>query len=153
MSFVDHSKLSEGNPNFIINVLQTVQRAHRLRKAPSIDDNLVFKMRQQSLTVKAAKDMITTAVKARRLSLFAEGYEERQFLGMVDSIDLAIACFYNRVVQEGDDHIAAVLEGWSFIEEQIWPGLAKTREEIKRYIHGNICQQVLDGEVDLVKDY
>ena len=110
-------------------------------------------MRQQSLTVKAAKDMITIAVKARRLSLFAEGYEERQLLSMVDSIDLAAAFFYNRVVEEGDDHIAAVLEGWSFIEEQIWPGLAKTREEIKRYIHGNICQQVLDGEVDLVKDY
>ena len=93
------------------------------------------------------------AVRARRIQLtLNEGYGDRDLLGMVDSLDLAVASFYNRIVDEVD-HVTAVVEGWSFIEEDIWPGLEKTREEIKRYIHGNICQQVLDGEVDLVKDY
>ena len=98
--------------------------------------------------------MITNAVTARRIQLtLNEGYADRDLLAMVYSLDLAVACFYNRVVEEVDDQVTAVIEGWNFIEDEIWPGLAKTREEIKRYIHGNICQQVLDGEVDLVKDY
>ena len=93
------------------------------------------------------------AVKARRIQLtLNEGYGDRDLLGMVDSIDMAVTCFYNRVVEEEDDYETAMLGGWDFIEEDIWPGLAKSREEIKRYIHGNICQQVLDGEVDLVRD-
>ena len=154
-SAIDHSLLSEGNPNFIINVLETPERAHRLHKAPSIEDedNVNFKERQQTLTVRVAKEMIKMAVKARRIHLtLNEGYGDRDLLGMVNSLDLAVASFYNRVVEEEDDYETAMLGGWDFIEEDIWPGLAKSREEIKRYIHGNICQQVLDGEVDLVKD-
>ena len=105
------------------------------------------------LMEKVAKDMITVAVRARRHTLYDEGYGERELLSLVDSVDMAVASFYNRVVEEVDEHVTAVIEGWNYIEDEIWPGLAKTREEIKRYIHGNICQQVLDGEVDLVKDY
>jgi hypothetical protein len=150
--FVDHSLLSEGNPNFIVNVLETPQRAHNLRKAPSLEDNPVFKMKQQTLTVKVAKEMITMAVTARRLQLtLNENYTDRQLLSMTHSLDLAVASFYNRVVDDVD-HITAVVEGWSYIEEEIWPGLAKTREELKIYIHENICLQVLEGLVNLVKD-
>jgi hypothetical protein len=136
-----------------VNVLETPERAHRLPKAPSIEDNKDFKARQQMLMEKVAKDMITVAVRARRHTLYDEGYGERELLNLVDSVDMAVASFYNRVVEEVDEHVTAVIEGWNFIEDEIWPGRAKTREEIKRYIHGNICQQVLDGEVDLVKDY
>ncbi|GMH85241.1 hypothetical protein TrST_g10928 [Triparma strigata] len=113
--------------------------------ADNVDTNCFFKEKQQPLTVRVAKEMITMAVRARRIQLtLNEGYGDRDLLGMVDSLDLAVASFYNRVVDEVD-HVTAVVEGWSFIEEDVWPGLAKTREEIKRYIHGNICQQVLDG--------
>ena len=118
-SAIDHSLLSEGNPNFIINVLESPQRAHRLPKAPSIEDNVSFKERQQTLTVRVAKEMVTMAVRARRIQLtLNEGYGDRDLLGMIDSLDLAVASFYNRVVDEVD-HVTAVVEGWSFIEDDI----------------------------------
>ena len=152
---VDHSLLSRGNPNFIVDIFESPAIAHEIRKDPSLDDNELFKMKQQEITVKIVKEMVKVAVTARRCALILEhDYTERQLLSFEDSADAAVAHFYaNRhEVEDQIDFVDAVMDGWKWLEEELWPGIAKTREEMARFIIGKICDMVVNGDVDLVKE-
>ncbi|GMH95579.1 hypothetical protein TrVE_jg3668 [Triparma verrucosa] len=99
--------------------------------------------------------MVKVAVRARRCTLILEhDYHERQLLSFEDSADAAVAHFYanHHDAEDQIDFVDAVMDGWKWLEEELWPGIAKTREEMARFIIGKICDKVVNGDVDLVKE-